>query len=405
MEAPNTVISPGADIPADLNATKVKPHPADGIKGNNRMAQLHLHDKSGSSSANAIVPASEPDSTAASQPSTATAEMSDTMVEVRKTAEMGLGLFATQDIPRGTRVLSEEPVIHLPDPPYRRDMIRAFCDKAVQLSQDQIKMLSQLHCNMDVLEEGDRDIVQQWYNENSVTDAEGRELKGKKRQESRKKMLKRFAIFITNSSRQISDNMQEGRGVYYTFSRINHACVPNARYGWNDTIKRAPSTSAGTWPRRAEELKGWGFECGCQACQDPASDLRWEQMGIVHLLIESFQHSDNSVPTLLGVEPLSSFSEAMMAVNRLAKLMIEEGLITMELTKMYRTCSNYYWVVNDMDRAIEYAEKALDVELCLIGPETEHLRENRQGNRYWLKWLQENKSVEEDLALDQLRPN
>lgn len=40
-----------------------------------------------------------------------------------------------------------------------------------------------------------------------------------------------------------------------------------------------------------------------------------------------------------------------------------------------------------MDKAIEYAEKALEVERCLIGPETEHLRENYVGCQYWLAML------------------
>lgn len=62
-----------------------------------------------------------------------------------------------------------------------------------------------------------------------------------------------------------------------------------------------------------------------------------------------------------------------------------------ELTKpshdRYRSCSHYCWWLNDLDEAIEYAEKALDIERCLIGPETSHLREDNVGCQYWLAKL------------------
>ncbi|KAK8852160.1 TPR domain protein [Apiospora arundinis] len=368
-----------------------------------QMEQLHLNHNNDYLPVDATPSAEQ---TAMSQADVEADKKSSTMVEVRSTGTMGLGLFATQDIPRGTRILSEEPLIHLPDPVYRRDLIKGFCNKAMKLSRDQIECLSRLHCDPEMLKEEDSDIIKKWYQYNSVTDAEGKELKGKKRQESRKKMLKWFGIFNANSSRQISDNRQEGRGVFCMFSRINHACVPNARYGWNETIKRfTVHVNRGVAKdeeiyvsyiplfyqdreERAEVLKGWGFECGCKACRDPASERRWKQMSKCHLLVESYIHGDIDIPRALLSTPLRSVKEVLAQLDQLTELMIEEGLVTMELTKMYRTCSQYCWTsLDDMDKAIEYAEKALEVERCLIGPETEHLRENYVGCQYWLAML------------------
>ncbi|KAK8074572.1 hypothetical protein PG997_009235 [Apiospora hydei] len=292
------------------------------------------------------------------------------------------------------------------DPVYRAELAKRFCTQLARLSKDEIETLSQLHCNPQVFKGEDRPAIAKWYNENSATDANGQELKGKKRQESRKKTLRRFGVFITNSSGITLDG-KVGRGVFALFSRINHSCVPNARYGWNETIQRftvhvsreiepdeqifisyLPLTYEGR-TKRAEQLEAnWGFECACEACRDPAKEMGRVKMSILQLLLTSYEQGNTHVPRIMELDPLKNRGEALDIANQLAKLMISEGLVTMELAKTYRACSQLSLWLDDLDEAIEYAEKALDIERCLIGPETEHLREDDAGCQYWLEKLQ-----------------
>ncbi|KAK8043453.1 hypothetical protein PG993_005883 [Apiospora rasikravindrae] len=369
------------------------------------MEQLHLEDQDGSFPADATS-SSEHESFVTSQSSPDTAEQSGPMVEVRKTDTMGYGLFATQKIPRGTRVVSEKPILQMHDPEYRAQLIERFCTMLSQLSSEEIETLSQLYCNPKVFKEEDRDAILKWYNANSVTDANGQELKGKKRQESRKKTLRRLGCFLTNCSGIVSDG-KTGRGVFALFSRINHSCVPNARYGWNETIQRftvhvsrdlAPDEQVfisylpltyDSRATRAEQLEeSWGFECACVACSDPASEMARVKMSVLQLLLTSYEQGNKEVPEIMQLEPLKNRGEALLIADQLAKLLISEGLVSMELVKIYRTCSQLSLWLDDLDEATEYAEKALDIEHCLIGPETEHLREGLVGCQYWLEKMQ-----------------
>ncbi|KAK7915108.1 hypothetical protein PG985_012811 [Apiospora marii] len=389
-----------------MNTASVKPEFPVDMDCTVAMEKLHLEDHDGSFPVGVTSPGPSGEGNVTSQFNVAKAEPSDSMVEVRKTETMGCSLFATQKIPRGTRIVSEEPLAELPDPVYRSELIERFCAMALQLPNEKIVTFSRLYCNKTVLEKTDRDVILEWYNKNSVTDANGEELKGRKRQEHRKKMLKWFGIFLTNSSGHIM-NSQKGRGVFTVFSRINHSCVPNARYGWNDTIKRLTvhvgrdiekdeqifvSYLPLAYERRAERVKSlketWGFECACKACLNPDTDVGRVQMGIMRDLVTSYENGDDRFPRLMNLVPIQTREEALEMTSQMAKLMVSEGLVTMDLATLYRSCSRYCAWLGDLDKAIEYAEKALDIERCLIGPETKHLMENLEGCQYWLAHLQ-----------------
>lgn len=44
--------------------------------------------------------------------------------------------------------------------------------------------------------------------------------------------------------------------------------------------------------------------------------------------------------------------------------------------------------VDDVQKAIEYAWEELKVEEAIIGTETEHLRDDLVGAKYWLEYLE-----------------
>lgn len=314
--------------------------------------KLHLEDHADSVPPDVTTAGPSGEGIAMSQSSIATAEQSEKMVEVRKTSNMGCGLFATQDIPKGTRILSEEPIAQLLDLMYRTELIERFCAMALTLPSEKIVTLSRLYCNPQVLEKNDNAAILEWYKNNSVTDANGEELKGRKRQEHRKKMLKWFGIFLTNSSGHIMNN-KEGRGLYANFSRINHSCLPNARYGWNETIQRftvqvnrniekdeqilvsyLPLTYDVQVKRVKSLRESWGFDCTCEACLNPASDTVRVKMGIIRDLLASYENGDDRFPRLMGLPVVKSRTEALEMTKELAEHMISLGLVTMELVKL-----------------------------------------------------------------------
>lgn len=49
--------------------------------------------------------------------------------------------------------------------------------------------------------------------------------------------------------------------------------------------------------------------------------------------------------------------------------------------------------VDDIQKAKQYARKELEVEEAIIGTETEHLRDDLIGAKYWLEYLEEVDSV------------
>lgn len=345
-------ISENTTIAATMNTASTQPGPPVDMNCSNEMEKLHLEDRAASFPGDVTTPEPSGEGIATSQSSIDKLEPSDTMVEVRKTITMGLGLFATQKIPRGTRIVSEEPLIQLPDPVYRAELIERFCAMATHLPNETIVTLSRLYCNPKALQKSDRDVILEWYKKNSVTDADGEELKGRKRQEHRKKILKWFGIFVTNSSGHITNN-QEGRGVYPVFSRINHACVPNARYGWNETIQRFTvhvnrdiekdeqifisylPLAYDIRVKRAKSLKEtWDFECACKACRNPGSDMVRVQMGIMRELLTSYENDDDRFPRLMNLVPIRTREEALETTNQLAEMMISEGLVTMDIVEL-----------------------------------------------------------------------
>lgn len=195
---------------------------------------------------------------------------------------MGNGLFAARDIPPGTRMIAETPILTIPSSA-EHDAERAFCHAWYILPEEKRKKFDELLYIPSLITQTLRDTIRAWYKENGITASDGVVLKGKRLQDASKAMAKRFAIFITNRV-QMGSNSAYGTGVFASYSRINHSCVPNSHNGYNPTIGRFTIHStheirAGeqvfisyingicrTRSQRQKALDKWGFTCTCQAC-------------------------------------------------------------------------------------------------------------------------------------------
>ncbi|KAG6030568.1 hypothetical protein E4U19_000407 [Claviceps sp. Clav32 group G5] len=121
-----------------------------------------------------------------------TTPATDSMYVLQDIPGKGKGLVATQNIPKGTRILCEEPLFTIPIvPDFQRERFRLICLQVALLSGDQRDAFLSMHNIYPP-----RDPVEE-YSQTTQT-----------------------------------------RGIYLEACRLNHDCQNNAVYSWNTIIKR-----------------------------------------------------------------------------------------------------------------------------------------------------------------------
>ncbi|KAG6026472.1 hypothetical protein E4U19_002597 [Claviceps sp. Clav32 group G5] len=114
----------------------------------------------------------------------------------------GKGLVATRDIPRGTRILSEKPLITMPIDKTLEERRTLICQQLDSLSNDQrhaFLSMNNVHPFNDTAEQY-------------------------------------IGIFRTNALP--TEEFPDKAAIFLEASRINHDCDNNAIHNWNETIKR-----------------------------------------------------------------------------------------------------------------------------------------------------------------------
>ncbi|RWA08362.1 hypothetical protein EKO27_g6746 [Xylaria grammica] len=330
------------------------------------------------------------------------------LVEVRATSSMGNGLFATHDISRGTRVIAEVPILAISNvSSLEQDILErdlpAFCAALQHLPQADLQNLGHLHCNGLHNTTEMRQKVRQWYRDRGTTDANGDILKGKKLQDFAKSTAKRFAIFLSNRV-EMSTNETDGSGVFPLHSRMNHSCIPNTHSAYNASIQRLTThairdiqageqlttsyleTLCQVFQQRKRMIeRDWGFVCGCHACTDLSDEplrRRMSELG-QRLLLRRFP-----LTVTLGLPVARDDHEALRDAEELVALLEHLGLEGMDLRRMYRACSNYNLDLGFMQGAVQYAQKELELERCMLGTDTAHLQGEMGGAEFWLQLLQ-----------------
>ncbi|KAI1490253.1 hypothetical protein F5X96DRAFT_637198 [Biscogniauxia mediterranea] len=326
---------------------------------------------------------------------------------------MGNGLFAVKDIPRGARIIAEPPILRIPTSSQDHQDLPAFCNALHKLPKAEWKDLDQLFCNQSHITPMTRDKIRQWYRHQGITDSDGEVLKGKKLQDVSKATTKRFAIFLTNRV-EMGVGGKYGGGVFALYSRINHSCVPNAHNSYNPSIGRLTvhairdirkdeqitvgyiSSACRTLQQRTAEIAPWGFTCSCLACTDPSIERMKKRMLELDQRLAVFDSPLRQMmaglnPSIFAHMPPPQMpktaNEALQDAEELASLLKEQGLDGMDLCKTYRDCSKFSLELGDTAKALEYARKELDIERCIIGTETAHLRDDMYGADYWLAHL------------------
>lgn len=218
------------------------------------------------------------------------------MYALRAVPGKGKGLVATEKISKGTRILSEEPIITVP--PYGPDsqqLRTSICQQVDALSEHQRRAFLSMH-NLHAY----RNAAEQY-----------------------------IGIIRTNAL-PIETNESEG-GIFLEACCINHACDNNAQKHWNENIKRH-TVHALRYIDKGEEITiyylgvhknrearnkalqtKFGFVCSCRLCslppeQSQESDRRLDEIyrldgligrggieGIVSSPLRSLRYVDQQV--------------------------------------------------------------------------------------------------------------
>lgn len=202
--------------------------------------------------------------------------------ELLLTNDKVLGLFATENIPRGIRLIEESPLLTTPSKSAKQDTSVLDADdlmrKLDSLTPEQHVMYFDLchdpkaarRANLRVCVEmirSKRDVIKRPLSHSRKIGA----------------MVKLYAIYQTNAVR-LGDDQDSGTGVFPTTSHINHSCKPNLQIHYVPATQKLivhvvrqinngeeltmnyHSDSCSTQVQRNAMLGPWGFKCQCEVC-------------------------------------------------------------------------------------------------------------------------------------------
>jgi hypothetical protein len=168
----------------------------------------------------------------------------------------GQGLVATEEIEKGTRVLSEPPILSVPRNSHPSIILKAF----EGLKPPAMQALGQLH----------RYIAPSRYEMLA-------QIAKKPIAAMDPNVLNVIGTYLNNSL---------GGHIFLQGSRINHSCTPNLEWAWNPNIsqgtfhaikhiKKGEELTISyifgnhwTKARRTQELRRWDFACSCPSCEE-----------------------------------------------------------------------------------------------------------------------------------------
>jgi hypothetical protein len=269
------------------------------------------------------------------------------LYEIRATQSKGLGVFAVCDIPSGTRITGENPILTALREPGIIDPVTIYESFEILTPAQQLVYL-QLYAAPKQTE----------YALQCMDDDLPREL--------RDHVAKVTSIFESNAFRMGSEGRQNDQevhkaGIFAIAARFNHSCTPNLAQTWNQsmgmlTMHSIRKIEAGeelcegyvslteNRSTRQTRLGGYGFECTCEACDDQseagkAREVRREKIRRLEEDLTFF--TDQTEGTGSRTEgPLSNAivkgqEDALSVVEQLEVLLQEEGLVGHDLLRWY----------------------------------------------------------------------
>ena len=266
----------------------------------------------------------------------------DRLYTIKSITGKGLGFVATSKIPKGARILLEVPLFKIPG-------------SAEDIGSAEITVLREVRSLT-------KDQQRAFF---ALLNSKGR------------KYNPILGIVTTNILPLGGSN---NGGLFLEASRINHSCQPNAQHAWNDdlghltvhalrdieadreiTISYISGVSPGFVERQRHLMNEFSFTCVCELCSLPllartGSDYRLDQ-------IRSIEEDYASDLSQVLERPANSLSQ----VHRLFKLLEEEGICDIRISRACFTAFQIAAVVGDKARAKVFAERAYVARKLLSG--------------------------------------
>lgn len=283
---------------------------------------------------------------------------SSDLVAVRPTENAGMGVFALRDIPRGTRISAEAPLVAIPPGPDKESAIR-FCEALAGISPRDLARVDRHHCDPKTLQAVATTAIGveilRWCEahfgaltgSNNASSSSSPRPTDRGLQDLAAKTCRRYAIFLTNN---LDTGAAQGRGFFHLFSRMNHSCAPNVFDHYNPSLRRLTSHAlrdvrAGEqlfshyidllMPRRARQRKlaTWGFVCACPVCSsDLRESLRLRAIELDDMVEEFAEYADD--PALWAADEKPAVLDAAEALDlgqKLVRLLRRQDLFGLEL--------------------------------------------------------------------------
>lgn len=273
------------------------------------------------------------------------------MFKIRPTPHKGLGLFATSAIPRGTRILSETPLLSLSHTQDSSQIYVASTLITVKAREALLALSSHTTRESRIIRSVQAAIA---ISKISILDL----IKGKNksvRSQRKTSWLERFRQHqnITNVFRSNAFNIghrSEGapyhQAVFFTISRINHSCIPNAQANFHPTLQTfnvhairdievdeevtinyLAESGAGRKVRREALERDYGFSCDCAACGADVIGDRGEERRVAM--------SDYVKEQVAGmVEGKIDLEIELKTTIKFAEMLVGEGLAGREVSSL-----------------------------------------------------------------------
>jgi len=265
----------------------------------------------------------------------------------------GLGLFAAQNIPRGTRILEESPLVHLKSKDSEQKLTR-LVDQLTHLSPEQANAFDDLYhdprrYNKRLLARFRKHAL------DALGKVTNRYLAESMMEIETAQTVKRIAIFHTNCVR-LGETGEYGTGLFPLFSRLNHSCNANVYHSYNPTIGKETvhavrqinkgeelvtsyiHTAWRTKEQRDDHLQeGWDFSCKCKACEGrkaAKSEERRERMFEIDQALALYEKGLRWVPGLSGFKIPLSVQQALVLAEEMLDLLREEGIVDLQLAQV-----------------------------------------------------------------------
>ncbi|KAI1214191.1 uncharacterized protein F4807DRAFT_468137 [Annulohypoxylon truncatum] len=297
------------------------------------------------------------------------------MYTIKPSPGKGLGVFATQAIERNDKIVHEPALLSQTNAEELEKGSRFKCliDKFDQLDDNKKAQYLSLSHRVVGFDKETYDVLRYFINTTQPRIADD------DYQKTFQELTRMLDVFNTNCAAMVKSNRLEGFGIFPIYSRINHSCIPNARWQYNYTVNEMEvhavrdiadneeitityfpyDRSLSTFQDREWDCLLRGFQCDCEACADPDPDLRDGRRERMCELMGFFEdYNLGAFINEVELNPPFGTPEPIRLALELVKLLETEGLFGDSLAYACDLLCDFYCVLDQWDEWEKFAIKS-----------------------------------------------